>query len=114
MLYCFVFFNCVRVHLYCASVVFAYNFPLYLNIFWYIIFRFIRIDGRVGTEDRKDFCDRFQYEDKYRVAVLSIKAANTGITLTAAQLVVFAELFWNPGVSLFAILSNVLIAGCSV
>lgn len=58
---------------------------------------YIRIDGRVSTEDRKDLCDKFQFEDKYRVAVLSIKAANTGITLTSAQLVLFAELFWNPG-----------------
>ncbi|XP_075210484.1 SWI/SNF-related matrix-associated actin-dependent regulator of chromatin subfamily A-like protein 1 isoform X1 [Lycorma delicatula] len=58
---------------------------------------YIRIDGKVSTEDRKMLCDKFQYEEKYRVAVLSIKAANTGLTLTSAQLVVFAELFWNPG-----------------
>uniref|UniRef100_A0A1B6C6H6 SWI/SNF-related matrix-associated actin-dependent regulator of chromatin subfamily A-like protein 1 n=1 Tax=Clastoptera arizonana TaxID=38151 RepID=A0A1B6C6H6_9HEMI len=59
---------------------------------------YIRIDGSVSAEERKLLCDRFQYEDKFRVAVLSITAANTGLTLTSAQLVVFAELFWNPGV----------------
>lgn len=32
------------------------------------------------------------------VAVLSLTAANMGLTLSAADLVVFAELFWNPGV----------------
>ncbi|XP_073992688.1 SWI/SNF-related matrix-associated actin-dependent regulator of chromatin subfamily A-like protein 1 isoform X2 [Rhodnius prolixus] len=58
---------------------------------------YIRIDGSVSSEDRKSVCDQFQEEEKFRVAVLSITAANTGVTLTAAQLVVFAELFWNPG-----------------
>ena len=48
-------------------------------------------------EDRKKFCDDFQVKDNVRVAVLSITAANTGLTLTSAHLVVFAELFWNPG-----------------
>lgn len=43
-------------------------------------------------------CDAFQLKDNVRVAVLSITAANTGLTLTSANLVVFAELFWNPGV----------------
>ncbi|XP_050545725.1 SWI/SNF-related matrix-associated actin-dependent regulator of chromatin subfamily A-like protein 1 [Daktulosphaira vitifoliae] len=59
---------------------------------------YIRIDGRTSSEERKSVCDQFQSEDKFRVAVLSITAANSGITLTAANLVVFAELFWNPGI----------------
>ncbi|XP_039293290.1 SWI/SNF-related matrix-associated actin-dependent regulator of chromatin subfamily A-like protein 1 isoform X2 [Nilaparvata lugens] len=59
--------------------------------------KFIRIDGRVQTDERKRLCDDFQTNSSCRVAVLSIKAANTGLTLTAAHLVVFAELFWNPG-----------------
>ena len=33
------------------------------------------------------------------MAVLSITAANMGLTLHSADLVIFAELFWNPGVS---------------
>lgn len=32
------------------------------------------------------------------MALLSLTAANMGLTLSAADLVVFAELFWNPGV----------------
>ena len=59
---------------------------------------FIYIDGSVSSEARKDRVDRFQTVDSCRAAVLSITAANAGITLTAANLVIFAELFWNPGV----------------
>ncbi|CAH1406640.1 unnamed protein product [Nezara viridula] len=58
---------------------------------------YVRIDGSVSSEERKNVSDQFQEETNFRVAVLSLKAANTGITLTAANLVVFAELFWNPG-----------------
>ncbi|XP_021921060.1 SWI/SNF-related matrix-associated actin-dependent regulator of chromatin subfamily A-like protein 1 isoform X2 [Zootermopsis nevadensis] len=59
---------------------------------------FIRIDGRTDSNTRKLLCDNFQFEDKYVAAVLSITAANAGITLTAAHLVVFAEMYWNPGI----------------
>ena len=52
----------------------------------------------MSSDERKSVCDQFQYEDRFRVAVLSITAASTGITLTAANIVIFAELFWNPGV----------------
>ncbi|XP_071639778.1 SWI/SNF-related matrix-associated actin-dependent regulator of chromatin subfamily A-like protein 1 [Temnothorax longispinosus] len=60
--------------------------------------RYIRIDGKTSPEQRKLQVDLFQERDDYMAAVLSITAANTGITLTAAHLVVFAELFWNPGI----------------
>jgi SWI/SNF-related matrix-associated actin-dependent regulator 1 of chromatin subfamily A len=60
--------------------------------------RYVRIDGHTSSEARNRHCEQFQSDDRTRVALLSITAANAGITLTAAQLVVFAELFWNPGV----------------
>ena len=54
--------------------------------------------GFVKTHDELVLGDAFQTDDNVRVALLSITAANSGLTLTAAQLVVFAELFWNPGI----------------
>lgn len=44
--------------------------------------------------------NRFQTSDSCKVALLSLRACNAGITLTAAQLLVFAELDWNPSVSI--------------
>ncbi|KAJ8255314.1 hypothetical protein GJAV_G00203460 [Gymnothorax javanicus] len=59
---------------------------------------YIRIDGATPSAERQSLCSRFQFSEKSCVAVLSIMAANMGITLHSASLVVFAELFWNPGV----------------
>lgn len=64
--------------------------------------RFIRIDGRTAPAGRHELCQAFQTDPGLRVAVLSITAASTGLTLTAATTVVFAELFWNPGILLQA------------
>lgn len=58
---------------------------------------FIRIDGRTNSEQRSVVCKKFQREPTCMMALLSITAAGTGLNLTAASLVVFAELFWNPG-----------------
>ncbi|KAK9883170.1 hypothetical protein WA026_001369 [Henosepilachna vigintioctopunctata] len=59
---------------------------------------FIRIDGTTNSDQRKYFVDKFQGKDSCICALLSITAANAGITLTAAELVIFAELHWNPSI----------------
>ncbi|NXP30624.1 SMAL1 protein, partial [Leiothrix lutea] len=58
----------------------------------------IRIDGSTSSAERQSLCQKFQLSEKQAVAVLSLTAANMGLTLSAADLVVFAELFWNPGI----------------
>ena len=58
---------------------------------------FIKIDGSTPTKDRQEGCEMFQRDERCKAAVLSITAAGVGLTLTAAQLVVFAELYFNPG-----------------
>ncbi|NWI88419.1 SMAL1 protein, partial [Pitta sordida] len=59
---------------------------------------YIRIDGSTPSAERQSLCQKFQFSEKQVVAVLSLTAANMGLTLSTADLVVFAELFWNPGV----------------
>ncbi|PAV57958.1 hypothetical protein WR25_04407 [Diploscapter pachys] len=59
--------------------------------------RWIRIDGSTPNKDRGPLCKEFQTDPAVRVAILSISAAGVGITLTAASVVIFAELHFNPG-----------------
>jgi SWI/SNF-related matrix-associated actin-dependent regulator 1 of chromatin subfamily A len=60
--------------------------------------QYIRIDGLTAGEDRLSLCNEFQSDPSVLAAVLSVTAANTGINLTSANIVVFTELYWNPGV----------------
>jgi SWI/SNF-related matrix-associated actin-dependent regulator 1 of chromatin subfamily A len=59
--------------------------------------KFIRIDGSTASTARGALVDTFQKDDTYRVAVLSIIAAGSGLTLTAASTVIFGEMSWTPG-----------------
>lgn len=59
--------------------------------------RHIRIDGGVSAQHRFDQVKQFQEDPDTRVAVLSITAAGVGLTLTAASIVMFAEMYWVPG-----------------
>ena len=57
----------------------------------------IRIDGSTPSAARGELVNKFQRDDSTRIAVLSIKAAGMGLTLTAASTVIFGEMVWTPG-----------------
>jgi SNF2 family DNA or RNA helicase len=58
-------------------------------------FTYIRIDG--STNNRQELIDRFN-KGQAKVALLSLMAAGYGINLTAANHVIHADRWWNPGV----------------
>lgn len=62
---------------------------------------YIRIDGDTPVKKRQEYVDDFQ-DGKAQVAILSLLAASTGFTLTAASLLIFAELNFVPGTMLQA------------
>jgi superfamily II DNA or RNA helicase len=55
------------------------------------------------TEDRGPLVDRFQSADGPPVFLLSLRAAGTGLNLTAASYVVLFDPWWNPAVEAQAI-----------
>lgn len=56
-----------------------------------------RIHGGISHADRQDAIDRFQADPDTRILVCGLQAAGVGLTLTAAQDVVFVEQAWTPG-----------------
>jgi SWI/SNF-related matrix-associated actin-dependent regulator 1 of chromatin subfamily A len=63
---------------------------------------YMRIDGSTQSFERQERVVQFQQDPHTRVAILSLTAASTGLTLTAANKVVFAELYWTPALLLQA------------
>jgi len=57
----------------------------------------VRIDGKTSASKRPGLVKQFQEDPTCRIALLSITACGEGLTLTAAGLVIFAELYWVPG-----------------
>lgn len=55
-----------------------------------------RISGGMDAEEKQAQIDKFQNDDSCRMILCSLKAANTGITLTAASNVAFLEVGWTP------------------
>jgi SWI/SNF-related matrix-associated actin-dependent regulator of chromatin subfamily A-like protein 1 len=57
---------------------------------------FFKINQETTSEKRFEYQESFQNTSNYRVALLSIMAASTGLTLTAANTVVFTEILFGP------------------
>ena len=86
-------------------IVFAYHYEMLDNLESLMKERkigYIRIDGNTKQDKRYDYVNDFQQNKNCKVAILSIIAASTGITLTAAHLVIFAELTWTPSIMIQA------------
>ena len=64
--------------------------------------QYIRIDGSTKQDKRYEYVTYFQKEKSCQVAILSIIAASTGITLNSAHIVIFAELTWTPSIMIQA------------
>ena len=63
---------------------------------------YIRVDGTITGQKRFDMVQKFQTDPQCKIAILSITVACTGITLTEASMVVFAELTWTPALMIQA------------
>lgn len=59
-------------------------------------FRPLVVDGRTNPNKVQAHVDAFQTQDEHRVFIGQIKAAGTGLTLTAASNVIFLECSWVP------------------
>eukprot|EP00934_Nitzschia_sp_Nitz4_P000501 Nitzschia sp. Nitz4//scaffold174_size87051//2661//6007//NITZ4_005097-RA/size87051-augustus-gene-0.66-mRNA-1//-1//CDS//3329538836//501//frame0 len=56
----------------------------------------LRIDGTTKEKDRQRFVDNFNTKDKFRLMLLSTKAAGIGLTLTGADRAIIYDPSWNP------------------
>lgn len=54
--------------------------------------------GGLTPKRRQEIVDRFQKRRDENVLILSLKAAGTGLNLTAASAVIHFDLWWNPAV----------------
>ena len=54
--------------------------------------------GGCNVTQRQEMVDRFQHNRADKIFILSLKAAGTGLNLTAASHVIHYDLWWNPAV----------------
>lgn len=59
-------------------------------------YKYYRLDGGSGINERRDMVDGFQSREDVFVFLLSTRAGGLGVTLTAADDVIFYDNDWNP------------------
>ena len=89
----------------CKFIIYAYHIAVLDSIEEFLRefeVGYTRIDGRVLNEKRDSAVAKFQNEEDCKVALLGITACATGINLTAASTILFAELYWTPAIMIQA------------
>ncbi|XP_001604847.2 lymphocyte-specific helicase-like [Nasonia vitripennis] len=59
-------------------------------------FKYVRLDGAVAYDDRKDSIDSFQKNPEVFLFLLTTKAGAVGLNLAAADTVIIYDSDWNP------------------
>ena len=59
----------------------------------------IHFHGEVPDKKRKALIDAFQKDPSRRIFISTIKAGGVGVTLTAGNIVILYDRWWNPGVN---------------
>lgn len=82
------------------KVLFFSQFVGYLKIFEDMFEQqgvdYCYLDGSMDEKERQVQIDLFQNDEKKRVFLLSLRAGNSGLNLTAADYVFLADPWWNP------------------
>lgn len=58
--------------------------------------KYFRLDGSCMVSDRRDMVNEFQTNKEIFIFLLSTRAGGLGVTLTAADVVIFFDNDWNP------------------
>jgi SWI/SNF-related matrix-associated actin-dependent regulator 1 of chromatin subfamily A len=59
----------------------------------------VSLTGGDTTDARQESVDRFQNDPSVKVFIANIKAGGVGINLTAASIVIFADMDWSPAIN---------------
>jgi SNF2 family DNA or RNA helicase len=82
------------------KVLFFSQFVGYLKVFEEMFeqqgVEYCYLDGSMDEKERQVQINLFQNDDKKRVFLLSLRAGNSGLNLTAADYVFLADPWWNP------------------
>lgn len=83
------------------KIVIFSQFTAFFDIFGYFLKKmlntpYLRYTGDMNADKRSEVISTFYRETNKRILLISMKAGNSGLTLTCANHVIIVDPFWNP------------------